>query len=124
MDYETFLRRVQEVAAIEDRDEAERITRVVLHTLSERLSRADRKDLASQLAGPLRSMMETHTEADRYDLPEFYRRVALRADLSLADGEAYARAVMAVLREAVTAGQIAEVLSTLPEDYVELFETP
>ncbi len=66
--------------------------------------------------------MEAHTDTDRYDLQEFYRRVALRADVSLADGEAYALAAGAVLREAVTPGQIEEVLGALPEDYVALFE--
>jgi len=122
MDYDTFLQRVQEVAGLAARDDAERIARVVLGTLSERLYRTERGDLASQLPGELRSLMEAHTDTDRYDLQEFYRRVALRADVSLADGEAYARAVGAVLREAVTPGQIEKVLGTLPEDYVALFE--
>lgn len=121
MDYDTFLQRVQQVAGLATREEAERITRVAFGTLSERLNRTERGDLASQLPGELRSVMEAHTGTDRYDLQEFYRRVALRADASLADGEAYARAVTAVLREAVTPGQIEEVLATLPEDYVELF---
>jgi uncharacterized protein (DUF2267 family) len=121
MDYDTFLRRVQEVAELPTRDDAERITRVVLNTLSERLHHTDRSALASQLPSALRALMEEHTDTDRYDLPEFYRRVALRADTSLADGEACARAVGSVLREAVTAGQIEEMLATLPEDYATLF---
>ena len=86
MDYDTFLRRVQEVAELPTRDDAERITRVVLNTLSERLHHTDRSALASQLPSALRALMEEHTDTDRYDLPEFYRRVALRADTSLADG--------------------------------------
>lgn len=123
MDYEVFLRRVQETADLPTREEAERIARVVLGTLRERLDRTQRGDLASQLPGELRSFLEAHTGTDRYSLQEFYRRVALRADVSLADGETYARGVVGVLREAVTPGQIADVVDTLPEEYGELFSS-
>lgn len=60
-------------------------------------------------------------QADIFDLDEFYRRVAGRQD-SVSEGEAqqHVGAVMSVVREAVSEGQVNDVLEQLPADYAEL----
>ena len=65
-------------------------------------------------------LLQRH-KTDRYDLEEFYNQVASRSDTGYPQAAIRARAVTAVLQEAVSAEKIDDILSQLPKEYEELF---
>jgi uncharacterized protein (DUF2267 family) len=56
-------------------------------------------------------------------LNEFFERVSSHEGTALPVAVHHARAVASVLRDAVSAGEIDDVLAQLPEDYEPLFES-
>jgi uncharacterized protein (DUF2267 family) len=127
MRYDEFITRVRERAGL-GRDEAVRSTEATLATLGERLYRTERENLAAQLPNELKEDLfkqvdseVTWRDVDRFSLEEFYIRVSARAEVGYPDAVKQAQAVVAVLREAVSAGEIEDVLAELPEEYGELF---
>jgi uncharacterized protein (DUF2267 family) len=127
MRYDEFVTRVRERAGL-GRDEAVRSTEATLATLGERLYRTERENLAAQLPNELKEDLfkqvdseVTWRDVDRFSLEEFYIRVSARAEVGYPDAVKQAQAVVAVLREAVSAGEIEDVLAELPEEYGELF---
>ena len=124
MKHDEFLKAVQERAGLASREEAERATAAVLGTLGERLAGGEPHDLASQLPEELAGYVRYDGEAqsDPFLLEEFYRRVAAREGVGQGEAESHARAVIGVLQEAVTGGEIGDVRSQLPSEYATLFE--
>lgn len=120
MDYETFVRRVQEVGEIESPDEAERAITATLETLGERLEGTHRSHVATQLPGELGPHLEKRPYRGVFLLPDFYNRVGARADLRRPDAERRSRAVMVVLREAISPGEWRDMADALSADYGEL----
>jgi uncharacterized protein (DUF2267 family) len=123
MRYQNFIERVQEVARLESREEAARATAATLETLGERLSPREREELAAQLTGELKEHLGARSPNALFPLEEFYDRVGARADLHYQDAVEQALAVITVLKEAVSPGEIEDVLTELPEEYGELFGT-
>ena len=121
MQYDEFITRVQEEAELEDRAEAEAITEATLETLSERLTRMERRNVIAELPDELKEFLWKREETTRFLLDEFYNRVAARADLRAPEAVHRSQAVMTVLMEAISAGQINAVLKELPEEFEELF---
>jgi uncharacterized protein (DUF2267 family) len=127
MEYEAFIERVQALAGL-DEDEARRATEATLSTLGERLERRWRDRLASQLPQGMKPFLyewqkgeRSREDNPRFSLEEFYNKVAARADVRYGQAVQRANAVMKVLRQAVSTGELADVLSELPEDYAKLF---
>lgn len=123
MGRDEFLKAVRERANLASREEAERATAAVLRTLGERLAGGEPHDLASQLPEELAGYVrrEGGAQADPFPLEEFYRRVAEREGTDQKAAEDHARAVVGVLREAVTSGEIEDVRAQLPSEYAPLF---
>lgn len=124
MDYRTFVQRVQEVGEIEAPEEAERAIVATLETLGERLEGTHRSHVATQLPGELRPHLEKRPYRGVFLLPEFYNRVAARADVGRPHAERLSQAVMAVLREAISAGEWRDMSGALSVDYGELLGRP
>ena len=122
MQYDDFITRVQEQARLDSSDEATRIARAVLETLGERLDRKVRNGLEAQLPNELKEFLLARVEhSDQYDLHEFYNRVGARADLKYEDARERTRQVISILREAIPAGEIEDILEDLPAEYGSLF---
>lgn len=121
MQYDEFIDRVLERSGLGSRDRAIDITRAALETLGERLDRTVRRGVASQLPSELRELMLSRPDSDQYPLQEFYQRVGARADTKYYDAAERATAVLGVLREAVSEGQMQEMLDSLPHEYSRLF---
>jgi uncharacterized protein (DUF2267 family) len=122
MQYDEFIGRVQQRARLAWRGDAEAATDAVLTTLGERLAGGEAGDLAGQL--PERLQTALAPGADRqvsYSLDEFFQRVSDREGADLPDAVFHARAVVEVLTEAVSEGQIRHVRDQLPEEYDPLF---
>ena len=121
MKTEKFLDQVNERAGLASPDEVRRVVEGALETLGERLEKTEREKLAAQLPEPLRKLLLKRHVTERYSLEEFYNRISARADVGYPEAVAGTRAVMAVLKEAVSRGEIDHILAQLPDDYEELF---
>ncbi len=124
MKHDEFIGQVQHRARLSSRGAAERATRATLETLAERLSGGEAKDLAAQLPPELGEHLQGQWSAigERFSLEEFFRRVSLREETDLPSAIFHARAVIEVLGEAVSPGEMDDVLAQLPAEFDRLFE--
>lgn len=129
MQYDAFIQRIQEYADLETQAEAVALTKAVLATLGERLYRTERDELAAQLPNGVKEFLfaerdrgNTRQVVQRFSLEEFYNRVSARAEIGRPDAIRQAKAVMAVLQEAVSAGEVQDVMAELPDEFTELFQ--
>jgi uncharacterized protein (DUF2267 family) len=115
-----FVERVAERARISDRFEAEKTAVVVLQALSDRLTGKEAHDLLAQLPAMFKELVIVSQSAQPLSADEFVRRVS--DDLAVSEDEARARirAVFATLREAVTRGELEDVLAQLDPEYADL----
>jgi uncharacterized protein (DUF2267 family) len=117
---------VDEVAdrAMTGRAKAEAFTSATLRTLGERLTGGEADDVAAQLPQELKGLLlAAPPEAERFGVDEFLRRVKERANaINKVDAERGARAVLATLRHAVTAGEFEDMLAQLPAEFVPLVD--
>jgi uncharacterized protein (DUF2267 family) len=121
MNYKEFVQKVQEYASLENQADAIKVTQATLETMSERLPRTHREHLAAQLPGELKVYLPKQQHMVYLLLEEFYGRIGNRANVSYQHAVKYARAVARVLREAVAPGELEDILSGLPNDYLEVF---
>lgn len=127
MQYPAFLGQVTEQIATAHPDSdtqraAELTITATLETLNERLTGGEAKDFAAQLPKEVQPALQPKTEeAEDFSLDEFYRRVAERAGVDIETARVDAQAVMRVLREAVTFGELDDVMAQLPAEFNILF---
>ncbi len=114
---------VQRSAGIDTHEHAEQAVRATLTVLGQRLS-TEAADLAAQLPPEFAECVRAAGDFERFDLEEFYRRVAEAEGHGCTPQEArqHARAVTAALREAVGA-EYRHVVDVLPGDYADLLHT-
>ncbi|UJS17306.1 MAG: DUF2267 domain-containing protein [Candidatus Jettenia sp.] len=124
MNYDEFTGQVQSRARLASTDEAIRAIRATLETLGERLFGNEADDLASQLPTELKPYLLQAKSKEGFDLNEFFRRVCQKegGGIELPDAVYHARAVVSVLCDAVSPGELNDILAQLPPDYDDLFE--
>jgi uncharacterized protein (DUF2267 family) len=120
MKYDDFLSRVEERAGIADRGEAERTVVTVLQELLDRISAKEGHDLLAQLPYELKRSVTVTVAQVPLSRDEFIARVALELDVSEAEARKRIRAVVGTLREAVSWGELEDVLLELDPDYADL----
>lgn len=125
MKHDEFIGQVQHRARLSSRGAAERATRVVLETLAERLAGGEAKDLAAQLPPEIGEHLRGRWSGigERFSLAEFYRLISQREGVDMPEAAFHARAVIEVLGEAVSKGEMADVRAQLPDEFDRLFET-
>jgi uncharacterized protein (DUF2267 family) len=125
MKHDEFIGQVQHRARLSSRGAAERATRATLETLAERLAGGEAKDLAAQLPLEIAEHLRGQWSAlgERFSLDEFFRRVSLREGVDLSDAVFHAQAVIEVLNEAVSRGEMDDVRAQLPSEFDRLFES-
>jgi uncharacterized protein (DUF2267 family) len=120
--YDEFIDRVAESGIMEDRDEAVDAVEAVLETLGERLTKAERENLAAQLPNGLKEkLLKRDSASYPFLLEEFYKRVGARAGIRYAKAVERTRTIMRIHRQAVSPGEIRDILHELPDEYKELF---
>lgn len=123
-DYE-FLANVRERGSYADQTEAEKVTRIVLRVLSERLPIGQSAHLAAQLPGSLQDALPDGDQpAPSFGVEEFVSRVADQLGTTPETAKWDASAVLTTVGEAVTGGELNQVLSVLPSGYAVLFGKP
>ena len=123
MKRDEFLARVRERGEYTSQDEAHQITEQVLDVLSERISPGEVKDLASQLPTPFGQALTVveREQAENFGIEEFYRRVAERTGARPRTAQWDASAVLSTVADAVSGGELNQVISQLPSSYAVLF---
>jgi uncharacterized protein (DUF2267 family) len=121
--YEEFLNKVQERIGLAESDEARRAITATFSTLCERISGGEASDLADQLPQELKEPLQRAGEdAEEFSLEEFLRRVGEREGVNTDAAREHVSAVMTVLREAVTGGELDDIRAQLPQEFQPLFE--
>jgi uncharacterized protein (DUF2267 family) len=125
MKHDEFIGQVQHRARLSSRGEAERAVRATLETLAERLSGGEAEDLAAQLPLEIGHHLRGpwSAQGERFPLDEFFRLVSLREGVDLPAAVFHARAVIEVLSEAVSTGEMDDVRAQLPAEYERLFDS-
>ena len=122
MQADEFLGQVQNRAHLATLGEAMRATRATLETLAERLGSDETRHLAAQLPHEIQLFLNDGLPVpERFSSEEFLLRVCAREGIDLPLSTSHARAVIGVLTEAVSSGEIHDMLDRLPDDYRRLF---
>jgi uncharacterized protein (DUF2267 family) len=124
MKHDEFIGQVQHRARLSSRGDAERATWATLQTLGERLAGGEAKDFASQLSPQLAQYALSGLAGlgAPFSVDEFCSLVSEREGVDLPQAALHARAVISVLQEAISQGEVADTLSQLPNEYHRLFE--
>lgn len=120
--YDEFVGQVQDRARLPSRGDTVRAIQATPETLAERIAAGEVDDLAAQLPPELGTFLGDVDTTERFSVDDFFLRVAAKETADLPDAVHHARAVIAVLQEAVTTGEIEDVRAQLPDDYKPLFE--
>ena len=121
MRYGEFVQIVQERARIESWDEALTAIEATLKTLGERLTETEAAELAAQLPSAIGRFLTVVDTNKDFGLEEFYEHVSLRELIGQPISREHARAVISVLEETVSPGELREMLAQLPQEYDSLF---
>ena len=122
MKYDTFIGEVENRARLPSRGDAVRATQAAMETLAERIRQGEADDLAAQLPPEIGTYLRDGETTERFDVDEFFLRVAAKETADLPDAVHHARAVMDVLKDAVTTGELDDIKAQLPDNYTPLFE--
>ncbi len=123
MKYDEFIKHVQSVAQLNSREEAEQATRATLEIIKDRIVGNEAKDLASQLPKELGEYLRGREgeNGQHYDMQEFIARVSEKEGVDPTTAVMHVRAVFAVLQDAVSPGEFADLQANFSDDYAELF---
>jgi len=123
VNYDQFVAAVRDRGEYADRSEADEVATWVLELLARRLTREEANDLAAQLPAPLAKAVQRRGDqpAQTFGVEEFLHRVAERIGARPGTAEWDASAVLSTLAEAVSGGQLNQLLSQLPSGYAPLF---
>ncbi|HEM61165.1 MAG TPA: DUF2267 domain-containing protein [Chloroflexi bacterium] len=122
MQHKEFVGQVQHRARLATEGEAVRAVRATLNTLAERLFGNEAENLAAQSPREIGHYAREMDKSESFDVDEFFRRVAEREELDLPVSMYHAQAVISVLEDAVSKGEMDDVRAQLPDDYGRLFE--
>lgn len=117
-----FIKRVQSRASLDSRDAAIKATHATLETLGQRLFGGEPSDLAAQLPRELAECLRQVSRCESFGLSEFYERISRKEGVEIEKASAHAQAVIEVLCDAVTQGEIDDICSQLPGDFAALFK--
>ena len=119
MKFEDFVRAVGRRADIQDRFEAEKTAVVVLEALCDRLTGKEANDLLAQLPAMFKELVVYTPAAMPLSADDFVRRVGESLEIPPDEARTRIRAVFATLREAVTRGELEDVIEQLDPDYAD-----
>jgi uncharacterized protein (DUF2267 family) len=123
--YDDFVAKVRERGEYADREEAERVTQLVLGVLAERLDPNEADDLAAQLPPRVaRALTAGPRRPATFGVHEFLGRVAAGTGATERTAEWDSSAVLSAVAEAVSGGELNDVLTQLPSGYAALFGRP
>ena len=120
MKYDQFVDLVQERAAIPDRAEAERTAVAVLQELCDRLSGKEARDLLAQLPYQLKTAVIVSPSAQPISADDFVERLSKELEIQPDETRTRVRAVFQTIREAISLGELRDILMELDPEYADL----
>lgn len=120
MKHDEFVGQLQHRAHLGSRGEAEGAIRATLETLADRIPQATAHHLAAQLPPEIAESLR-HGIEERFDIDDFFKRIAEREKKSLAIAAFHARLVVSLLTQVVSHGIMLKVRHELPESFGMLF---
>lgn len=120
MKIDEFLDRVQERTGLEDRGEVERTVVTVLQALCDRITGKEARDLLAQLPAKLKTSVTVTIAQMPMTRDEFVERIGGELQVSQGEARNRIRAVFATLREAVSWGELEDVILELDPEYADL----
>ena len=132
MHYDEFIEQVQTRAHLSSQSEAQLATQATLETFAAYISWKERHDAASQLPKNIKTYLQRPIvgpgnqpdpgSESNGSLDEFIRRLSTREGVPKAVAIEHARAVLSVLREALSEGEFEDIRADIPaEIYNEFF---
>ena len=122
MNYDQFVGEVQNRARLPSRGDTVRAIQATLETLAERIAKGEADDMAAQLPPELSTFLEGAEKTESFSADDFILRVAAKESADVPDAAHHVRAVLDVLQEAVTTGELEDIRGQLPDNYQPLFE--
>jgi len=122
MQYDEFIGQVQHRARLASSGEAVHAIHAVLQTLGERLYGKEADNLAAQLPAEIGFYLTQAQGRESLSAREFFERVSQRDGADYPDAVYRARAVMSVILDAVSPGEIADMRAQLPAEFNPLFQ--
>jgi uncharacterized protein (DUF2267 family) len=121
--YDQFVSVVRDRGEYGSSAEAATVAKSVLRVFAGRISSGEADDLADQLPPPLDEALRSGTQdrAETYGVEEFCRRIASRTGARPSTAEWDASAVLSTVADAVTGGELNQLLTQLPSGYATLF---
>ena len=121
--YQEFVDRVRQRAGLASFAEAEAVTQATLTTRGEYLTGGEGLELAAQLPQGLAELLRRQPPERSmiFSLNDFLQRVGEEEGVGIEEASAHARAVMGVLEEAVTEGEMDDVRRQFPSEFDPLF---
>lgn len=117
MKTESIHQLVQERAGCESAQQAARCTAAVLGVLAHRNLGGEGDDFAAQLPDELAYIVRNpEGPQEKFDAPEFLRRVGAELDVAEESAETTTHAVLSAVADSVTGGEKTDLLAALPED--------
>lgn len=121
MGYDEFLQEVMDRARLKTEREALIAVEATLKTLGERLTEIEAVHLADQLPPEIGRFLTVVDTNKDFDLKTFYEHVSRRESIKQPSSRDHAQAVLSVVEEIVTPGELQNVLAHLPAEYRTLF---
>lgn len=123
MKYDQFVSVVQDRGEYGSAAEAATVAKSVLRVFAGRIDPGEADDLADQLPPPLDEAVRSGTQgqAEGYGVEEFCRRIARRTGARPSTAEWDASAVLSTVADAITGGELNQLLTQLPSGYATLF---
>jgi uncharacterized protein (DUF2267 family) len=124
MKYNQFIELVQRRAHLSSESEAQRAAQATLETLAAYISPKERHEAASQLPKVIKEyMQQPFLAAGKPPAPspessqiveDFFQRVSILEEVPLETAREHARAVLSVLRDALSKGEFEDIRAQLP----------
>jgi len=123
--YHEFVAAVRQRGEYGSAAEAEDVIRAVLGVLASRLTPDEAHDLASQLPHGIAEILEEAGEPTRQlSVQEFLQRIAAGTGATTRTAEWDAGAVLSTVADAITDGELNDLMTQLPSGYAALFGNP
>ncbi|MBD3182446.1 DUF2267 domain-containing protein [Candidatus Poribacteria bacterium] len=125
MKYDDFIKEVQTRGRLSSQGEAVQAIRATLEVLGQRITQKEAEHLASELPQEIGVYLRDAGDTERFDLDEFFERVNKieKSSVDLAESVHHARAVISVVKDAISEGEINDILAQLPDEFEPLFKS-
>ncbi|TYC06665.1 DUF2267 domain-containing protein [Micromonospora sp. WP24] len=125
MKYHEFVATVRQRGEYTSAADAEEAIRAVLGVLAARLTPDEARDLAGQLPHGIAEILQESREPTlRLSVQEFLQRIAAGTGATSRTAEWDAFAVLSTLAEAISDGELNDLITQLPSGYAAFFGNP